>query len=175
MLKSDNICNLHKEITTQSSYYVEKVSNKHSEHFIPQEDRIAVFDLDGTLYCETFPIYGEWLLFSDYVLNNPEFNDKEEILNILEDESYQEIKDLAFEAFLNFKNDSDFIYFMQRSVASKVNKKEQFTLFLGILELLFKDSLLDNLSIFENEELKLSYEKDFRNLHFRSCHFFLRL
>lgn len=87
------------------------------------------------------------------------FNDKEEILNILEDESYQEIKDLAFEAFLNFKNDSDFIYFMQRSVASKVNKKEQFTLFLGILELLFKDSLLDNLSIFENEELKLNYEK----------------
>ena len=87
------------------------------------------------------------------------FNDKEEILNILEDESYQEIKDLAFEAFINFKNDTDFIYFMQRSVASKVNKKEQFTLFLGILELLFKDSLLDNLSIFENEELKLSYEK----------------
>jgi hypothetical protein len=59
-----------------------------------------------------------------------------------------------------FKNDSDFIYFMQRSVALKVNKKEQFTLFLGILELLFKDSLLDNLSIFENEELKLSYEKE---------------
>ena len=44
-------------------------------------------------------------------------------------------------------------------VSKKVNKKEKFTLFLGILELLFKDSLLDNLSIFENEELKLNYEK----------------
>lgn len=51
--------------------YVDAVTDKNSEHFIPVEDRIAVFDLDGTLYCETFPIYGEWLLFADYVLNTP--------------------------------------------------------------------------------------------------------
>ena len=88
------------------------------------------------------------------------FNDKDEILNVLEDESYQEIKDLAFETFLNFKNDNDFVYFVQRQVAPKVNKKEQFTLFLGILELLFKDSLLDGLSIFNNDEFKLDYDKE---------------
>ena len=33
--------------------YVEDVTNEKSENFIPVEDRIAVFDLDGTLYCET--------------------------------------------------------------------------------------------------------------------------
>jgi hypothetical protein len=41
-----------------------------------------------------------------------------------------------------------------------VNKKEQCTLFLGVLELLFKDSLLDGLSIFKNDELRLSYSKE---------------
>lgn len=49
--------------------YVEAVTDESSSDFIPLEDRIAIFDLDGTLYCETFPIYGEWILFSDYVLN----------------------------------------------------------------------------------------------------------
>lgn len=88
------------------------------------------------------------------------YNDKEEILSVLEDEYYQEIKDLAFETFLNFKNDQDFVYFVQRNVAFKVNKKEHFTLFLGILELLFKDSLMEGLSIFNNKDLKLDYDKE---------------
>ena len=59
--------------------YVETVTDEKSADFIPVEDRIAVFDLDGTLYCETFPIYGEWLLFADYVLNTPEYDAPEDI------------------------------------------------------------------------------------------------
>ena len=59
--------------------YVEKVTDENSENFIPVEDRIAVFDLDGTLYCETFPIYGEWLLFADYVLNTPDYEASDEL------------------------------------------------------------------------------------------------
>ena len=62
--------------------YVKDVTNEKSENFIPVDDRIAVFDLDGTLYCETFPIYGEWLLFSDYVLNTPGYEASEEILEV---------------------------------------------------------------------------------------------
>ena len=65
--------------------YVEDVTNENSENFIPVEDRIAVFDLDGTLYCETFPIYGEWLLFADYVLNNPDYEAPAEILAVAEE------------------------------------------------------------------------------------------
>ena len=30
---------------------------KEGEDYIPSEDRIAVFDLDGTLFCETDPNY----------------------------------------------------------------------------------------------------------------------
>ena len=59
--------------------YVETVTDEKSANFIPVEDRIAVFDLDGTLYCETFPIYGEWLLFADYVLNTADYDAPEDI------------------------------------------------------------------------------------------------
>ena len=59
--------------------YVTAVTDEKSEEFIPPEDRIAMFDLDGTLYCETFPIYGEWLLFADYVLNTPGYQAPEHI------------------------------------------------------------------------------------------------
>lgn len=65
--------------------YVEDVTNENSANFIPKEDRIAVFDLDGTLYCETFPIYGEWLLFAEYVLNTPGYQPSEEILAVAEE------------------------------------------------------------------------------------------
>ncbi len=65
--------------------YVADVTNEASKNFIPAEDRIAVFDLDGTLYCETFPIYGEWLLFADYVLNTPGYTPTEEILAVAQE------------------------------------------------------------------------------------------
>ena len=65
--------------------YVDKVTDEKSEHYIPVEDRIAVFDLDGTLYCETFPIYGEWLLFADYVLNNPDYQAPDYIRAVAEE------------------------------------------------------------------------------------------
>lgn len=65
--------------------YVEKVTDKRSEYYIPVEDRIAMFDLDGTLYCETFPIYGEWLLFADYVLNTPGYQAPEHIRAVAEE------------------------------------------------------------------------------------------
>ena len=54
---------------TELKAYVKAVTDEKSPDFIPVEDRIVMFDLDGTLYCETFPIYGEWILYSDYVLN----------------------------------------------------------------------------------------------------------
>ena len=65
--------------------YVEKVTNEKSEYYIPIEDRIAMFDLDGTLYCETFPIYGEWIMFADYVLNTPGYQAPEHIRAVAEE------------------------------------------------------------------------------------------
>lgn len=65
--------------------YMAKITDENSEDFIPVEDRIAVFDLDGTLYCETFPIYVEWLLFADYVLNTPDYEAPEDIRDVAQE------------------------------------------------------------------------------------------
>ena len=49
--------------------YVTKVTNKKdAENFIPVEDRIAVFDMDGTLTCETFYTYYDTMMFINYCL-----------------------------------------------------------------------------------------------------------
>ncbi len=51
--------------------YVAKVTNeKDAENFIPIEDRIAVFDMDGTLTCETFYTYFDTMMFINYCLTD---------------------------------------------------------------------------------------------------------
>ena len=53
--------------------YVKAVTDKKSPDFIPVENRIAVFDLDGTLILETDPTYFDWLLFEHRVLDDPNY------------------------------------------------------------------------------------------------------
>ena len=53
--------------------YVSDVTNKNSKNYIPEEDRIAVFDLDGTLYGELAPIYVEWWMYAYRVNEDPSF------------------------------------------------------------------------------------------------------
>ena len=43
--------------------FIKTVTDENSPDFIPVEDRVAVFDLDGTLFCETDPIYFDHMLF----------------------------------------------------------------------------------------------------------------
>ena len=51
--------------------YVSKVTNKKdAENFIPVEDRIAVFDMDGTLTCETYYTYYDTMMFINYCLED---------------------------------------------------------------------------------------------------------
>ena len=47
--------------------YVETVSKKKGRDYIAPADRIAVFDLDGTIFCETFPRPFDWLMLTDFV------------------------------------------------------------------------------------------------------------
>lgn len=54
--------------------YVKDVTDSKSENFIPIEDRIAVFDMDGTLYGELAPIYIEWWMYAHRVLDDPTFD-----------------------------------------------------------------------------------------------------
>ena len=51
--------------------YVTKVTNPDdTENFIPERDRIAVFDMDGTLACETYYTYYDTMMFIEYCLND---------------------------------------------------------------------------------------------------------
>ena len=54
--------------------YVSKVTDpKDKDHFIPEKDRIAVFDMDGTLTCETYYTYYDTMMFIEYCLyDHPE-------------------------------------------------------------------------------------------------------
>ncbi len=53
--------------------YVKDVTDKKSKNYIPPADRIAVFDLDGTLVCETTPSYFEWMLYLERALNDSNY------------------------------------------------------------------------------------------------------
>ena len=67
--------------------YLLAVTDETSPDYIPEENRIAVFDLDGTLMCETYPFCFEYMVFSDYALNHAE-EMPEDVLAVA-----QEIKD----------------------------------------------------------------------------------
>ena len=58
--------------------YVKSVTNPKSPDFIPVKDRIAVFDLDGTLILETDPTYFDWALFEHRVLDDPRYTPTKE-------------------------------------------------------------------------------------------------
>ena len=54
--------------------YVAQVTDPENEAgFIPEKDRIAVFDMDGTLTCETYYTYYDTMMFIEYCLvDHPE-------------------------------------------------------------------------------------------------------
>ena len=60
--------------------YVEAVTDEDSSDFIPDADRIAVFDMDGTLMGELFPTYLEVMLLTDRILSDPDYAPDEEML-----------------------------------------------------------------------------------------------
>lgn len=59
------------EVASSIIEYVQKVTNeKDEENYIPVEDRIAVFDMDGTLTCETYYTYYDTMMFINYCLED---------------------------------------------------------------------------------------------------------
>ena len=52
------------------------ITGEGGEDYIPVERRIAVFDLDGTLYCETDPNYFDHLLLAHRVLEDEDYKDR---------------------------------------------------------------------------------------------------
>lgn len=56
--------------------YMSAVTDESSADFIPVENRIAVFDLDGTLFCETDPNYFDYTMLLYRVTEDPDYKDK---------------------------------------------------------------------------------------------------
>ena len=70
--------------------YIRAVTDKSSPDYIPVKDRIAVFDLDGTLMSETYPFCFEYMVFADYALNHESDTITDEVRAVA-----QEIMDAA--------------------------------------------------------------------------------
>ena len=60
--------------------YVETVTDPDSSDYIPVEDRIAVFDMDGTLFPELNPTYLADYLLAQRIFNDPDYEPDEEML-----------------------------------------------------------------------------------------------
>ena len=56
--------------------FMNAITDPESADFIPVEDRIAVFDFDGTLFCETDPNYFDYTLLKYRVLEDPDYKDR---------------------------------------------------------------------------------------------------
>ena len=50
--------------------FVKEATDENSEGYIPKEDRIAVFDMDGTLTCETYYTYYDTMMFINFCLED---------------------------------------------------------------------------------------------------------
>ena len=63
------------KLKSELTSYVKSVTTS-GDSFIPKEDRIAVFDFDGTLFNETDPNYFDYTLFVYRVKEDPNYVDK---------------------------------------------------------------------------------------------------
>ncbi|WP_407429501.1 haloacid dehalogenase-like hydrolase [Treponema sp.] len=114
--------------------YVESVTDKKSADFIPVERRIATFDLDGTLFCETNPTYFDFQLFIHRVLDDSNYTPTEEQKALAEEfratgkvpplgKEYERMLASAYEGFTLKEYDSYVKDFMQTSQPGYKNLK----------------------------------------------------
>lgn len=82
------------EALTSLKTYVAAVTDENSSDYIPVSDRIAVFDMDGTLCGELFPEYIEYLLLAYRCLDDPDYQASEEL---------KEVANLIRESGKNYK------------------------------------------------------------------------
>lgn len=67
------------KVVAELKSYVKSATDKSSKDFVPIDDRIAVFDMDGTIFCETDPTYNEYLMLFDVILNTYDKNNEEDV------------------------------------------------------------------------------------------------
>ena len=65
--------------------YVEAATEEGGAGFVPVEDRIAVFDMDGTFISEKAPVYMDYMLLLHRVQEDPDFTPTAEMVELCED------------------------------------------------------------------------------------------
>ena len=71
--------------------FVSASTDESSPDYLDPADRIATFDMDGTILCEKAPVYFDYCLTMYRVLDDPSFNATEE-----EKDAMQQIRDHAY-------------------------------------------------------------------------------
>jgi len=77
--KNENALSLwtdNSKLKTELTSYMNVITDNNSKDFIPVADRIAVFDMDGTLCCETDPGYFDHKLLYYRIMEDPDYKDK---------------------------------------------------------------------------------------------------
>ena len=119
--ENDNQLNLWEDCNSKKKIldYIEEITSEQSTNFIPKSDRIAIFDMDGTIFQETDPTYCDLKLFVYRVLNDTNYTATDEqkelaykILNNTmssdknNDRIYAEIyKNMALEDLIKYTKD----------------------------------------------------------------------
>ena len=130
--------------------YVKDITNKSSKNFIPIEDRIAVFDMDGTFLCETAPHYFDQMLFIHRAIYDKNYNPPTEERNFavelektIRDKNYKvklgsstPHKSKVFEG-MNYKDFNSYVKnFMETPVEGLSNLKWGEAFYLPMIEVM---------------------------------------
>jgi len=78
--------------------FVTDCADESSPNYLDPADRIATFDMDGTILCEKAPVYMDWCLTMYRVLDDPTYNATEE-----ERDAMQQVRDHAYANGETFK------------------------------------------------------------------------
>ena len=92
--------------------YVEAVTDEASPDYIPPVDRIATFDMDGTLMAELAPTYLEVMLLTERILRDPSYQPDAEML-----EFGRMTRDHALDKSFPSDYDYEFSYHQARAFA----------------------------------------------------------
>ena len=65
-----NYWNKNSNILQKLKDYVKEITTKKNKNYVPKKDRIAVFDMDGTLIGEKAPTYVVWTMYRDTINEN---------------------------------------------------------------------------------------------------------
>ena len=80
--------------------FVSDCTDETSEGYLDPVDRIATFDMDGTILCEKAPIYIDWCMTFYRVLDDPTYDATEE-----ERKAMEEAREVAYTEGKNFFGD----------------------------------------------------------------------